>query len=467
MRRRAFLQSTAGVAVVASGCAGYTGDRPARTVEFYADHTIYERREVLTRALHEAGLPDSVTVEVVEPSYLTIQRRSQFSQWLRAEREAPALLLMDGAWTLPFARDGLLDPLDAYDSCTVADAVRGDCFDAAVTPAVADDELYGLPLVTDAGGVFYRRDLFREAGYAPDALVDDSPDWPRFASMVADVRDATNTRFGYGFQAQRYEGLSCCVFREVLASMGGGYFGSPTEHATGPIDDRPVTVDSDPARRALELFRGLIHGPDADGTADVPAVAPDATLEWTEEPSRGAFARGDLVAHRNWPYVVGENGTDDSFGEDLGLAPLPRGMPRGETDRPGTGGSRSTVGSRYVVPNPNAPRRERLAAGMVLDAMHTPTFRRRMFRAFDVLPPTPDLYSASELRAQRPLGRYLDTYRTLLESGVPRPATRVWPQQSVQVSKHVNAVLRGERALAPALRELQSNLERLETQAAR
>lgn len=467
MRRRTFLQSTAGVAAVASGCAGYTGDRPARTVAFYADHSIYENREAVTRALHDAGLPDDVTVEVIEPSYLTISRRAQFSQWLGAEKAEPALLAMDGAWMLSFARDGRLEPLRGFDGLDVSAAVRDDCFDAAVTPAVADDDLYGLPLFTDAGGVFYRRDLFREAGYDPDALVDDRPDWPRFASRIADVRDATDTKYGYGFQAQPYEGLSCCVFREVLAAMGGGYFGSPTDHGNGPIGDRPVTVDTDPVRRTLELFRGLLHGSDADSTADVPAVAPTATLEWTEEPSREAFARGDLVAHRNWPYVVGENGTDDSFGEDLGLAPLPRGVPAGETDLAGTGGSRSTVASWYVVPNPNAPQRKRLAASLVLNAMHTPTFRRRMFRAFDLLPPTPDLYAASDLRAQRPLGRYLDTYRTLLESGIPRPVTRVWPQQSQQIGTHVHEVLAGERDVGPALDDLQAALEQLESSGAR
>lgn len=467
MRRRTVLQSAAGLAAVGAGCTGYTSTQPADSVEFYTDHAIYENREAVTRALHEAGLPDSITVEVVEPAYTTIARRSRFQQWLNGEREEPALLMMEGAWTLPFARDGLLDPLDAYESCDVADDVPGDCFDATVTPVEADGSIYGVPFFTDAGGVFYRRDLFREAGYDPDVLASDPPGWDRFASLVADVRDVTDTPHGYGFQADAYEGLSCCVFREVLAALGGGYFGSPIDHATGPIGERPVTVDADPTRRALELFRGLVHGPDADSTADVPAVAPERTVEWTEEPSREAFAAGDLVTHRNWHYVVGKNGTADSFGSDLGLAPLPRGVPPAETDRTGTGGSRSSVGTWYAVPNPNAPNRERLAAGEVLNAMHTPTFRRALFREFSMLPPTPTLYGDSALTSQEPLGRYLDTYRSILETGVPRPVTRVWPQESQQISKHVNAVLRGERALDPALRELQSNLETLEAEAAR
>lgn len=466
MQRRTFLQSTAGLAAVASGCSGYTGNEPAGTVELYSDHRLYERREAVKRALHDAGLPDSVTVELVEPSFLTVARRSRFQQWLNAQRETPALLLMDGAWMLQFAREGLIEPFGRFDSLDVSDAIRNDCFEAAVVPALADDELYGLPLFSDAGGVFYRRDLFREAGYDPDLLRDDPPEWRRFASVVADVRDATDTAHGYGFQAQAYEGLSCCVFREVLAALGGGYFGSPTDHATGPVGDRPVTVDTDPVRRTLELFRGLVHGEGAPDTASVPAVSPTAVFEWTEEPSREAFAAGDLVAHRNWRYVIGRNGTEGSFGSDLGLAPLPRGVPTDETDLAGTGGSRSTVGSRYVVPNPHAPRRKRLAAGMVLNAMHTPTFRRRMFQAFEVLPPTPELYSADELRESRPFGRYLDTYRLLLESGVPRPVTRIWSRESRHIAEHLDGALRGDRGVDSTLERLQSKLETLETEAA-
>jgi hypothetical protein len=47
---------------------------------------------------------------------------------------------------------------------------------------------------------------------------------------------------------------------------------------------------------------------------------------------------------------------------------------------------------------------------------------------------------------------------------VPRPVTAIWPQQSTQVSKEVNATIRQQKSPSDAMSALAQSLESLEQQ---
>lgn len=478
MRRRRFLRGAAGagVAALAAGCSESRTDRQTSTrtggraetstpspdtVELLASGELYDHREELVALLREAGLYDGITVELRQPSFTTGARLGKIVRLLRSGQETPTLVSVRSDHLQYLAGRGFLAPLESSIPGGVPSLLVERPFDSVVRAATHDGSLYGFPLFGDAGGLFYRRDLLAEAGYDPD-LFADPPDWGRFAEVVADVRDSTGTDGGYGVPLSAYEGLSCCTFREVLASLGGGYFGAQSEHGFGPVGDRPVTVDSDRTRWALSLLRGFLYGSNEARTADVPAITPGEALDWTEEPTRKAFAGGGLVAHRNWPYVIGLEGGPDRFGEDLGLAPLPRGVSSTDAPYPRTGGSRSTVASFHLLLNGNAPEPARENAAEVLDAMATPTFRRGLFDLTELLPPVRADLVSRDLRSRTPFGRYARTLADLFDRGVHRSGTAVWEAQSERLASGFHEMLTGEAGF-DTLSGLQAAVERLET----
>lgn len=465
--RRRFLAGvgTAGALTGLSGCV-FGGAAPAgpTVVQLAASSDEQSIQAEINEALHAAGLPDDVVVEILATS--SDIARSQFSQWLSAGLERPSLLRMDSGWTIPFVvRDQVANLSDAVPD--VADRVRREYFDASVATATGPDGgLYGVPLFADFGLLLYRKDLVRAAGYDPDGWATDPPSWRRFARVVADATRRAGTDYGLTFQARVYEGLSCCTFVEFMGSWGGSYFG-PREYLFGPVGRRPVTVDADPVVRATRMVRTFVHGADdpvaLDGFAG--GIAPDAVSSWSEGPSLSPFVNGRAVAHRNWPFAVLATGTADAFGERLGVMPLPYGVRPAEAPVDGMGGSVSALGGWHVTLNPNAAHREPALA--VIRAIATDEFRLALLEHLGYLPPRPDLLASRQVRELDVLGRYVDAIRFAGEHAVPRPVTVAWPLQSPRIAQQVSAAFTGEKPPTTAMGDLAGVLGEIETSVTR
>lgn len=94
--RREFLDRAAAVGATAglAGCAiGTAGQSDRTVVQLATDAGTFEAQTEINDALHQAGLPADVRVEVLVVGSDTVQ--SQFSQWLSANLQQPSLLRMD------------------------------------------------------------------------------------------------------------------------------------------------------------------------------------------------------------------------------------------------------------------------------------------------------------------------------------------------------------------------------------
>ncbi|KAB1193830.1 extracellular solute-binding protein [Haloferax sp. MBLA0076] len=441
------------------------------TVQIAGDTRMADNSDAIIQSMYDAGLPENISVEIIAGSQVTDNRQAQYQQWLNGGREEPTLLMMDSGWTIPFiARDQLQNLSQSLPS-EMTSTIEDEYFQASVDTAKgAEGDLYGVPLFPDFPTMQYRKDLLRNAGYTDEDFetwATESMSWEEFSAITKEAMEANpDIDNGFTFQANVYEGLSCCDFNEFMTSYGGTFFGG-RDNLFGPVGDRPITVDEEPVLNSIRMVRTLIHGEDDEHALDgiTGNISPEAVLQWTEEPSRKPFTGGNAIMHRNWPYSITINGAEDVFGEDLGVMPIPYGVTPDESEYEGTGGPVAALGGWHMTMNPNAPDEQKSAAVQVLRAMMEPQFQLDNFGIQGWIPPRPELLDSDEAKEVDVIGRYLSALKVAGENAIPRPVTVVWPQQSGKVAQEVNNAYAQEKAPEQAMSDLKSQLEQIEQSA--
>lgn len=434
------------------------------TIEVAASSAEKEAQDQLNRVLHEAGLPERISVSVLSSSGLSGETQSQFRQWLSAGRSKPDIFRMDVGWTIPFIKREQIAPLDDKLPEDTVNEIKENYYPASVdATSGGDGTLYGVPYQVGLPTVQYRKDLVKEAGFSPDeeGWATNPLSWKRFAQVVSETKRQAGTNFGYVWQAKNYVGLSCCTFNELMTSWGGAYFGG-TDNLFGPVGERPVTVDSEPVLQALRMGRSFIHGSDAENTLDgYGNVSPTNVLQWSEGPTLSAFTDGNAVALRYWPSALPP--AHDAFGDDLGVMPIPYGTKEENAKFQGTGGTASALGGWNMTLNPNTENQD--AALQVLEAFTSDAYRQFQLKELALLPPDSAQLGKEGMQDVPVWGEYANTLDLAGQNAVPRPVTVVWPDQSPAIAQQVNAVLAGQQSPEEGMSKLKGTLEQIESSA--
>ncbi|MEU3778615.1 ABC transporter substrate-binding protein [Streptomyces sp. NPDC032472] len=350
-------------------------------------------------------------VTLVELPDSADETRAQMISELRSGSHRFDVLNIDVAWTSEFAAAGWISPLER----------RRFPLDAFLPPVVDtatfDGRLYAVPYVTNAGLLYYRKDILDREGEAPPRT------WAELARQARTIAPKYGMD-GYAGQFLPYEGLTVNV-TEAVHSAGGSILRDDGAH---------VAVDSDAARAGLHFL--------ADGVRD--GWIPRAALGYKEEESRRAFQEGRLLFLRNWPYVYADAGAEGSeVAGKFGAVPLPG------PDGPGA----SVLGGSNLAVSSHA-RHPASAADLIAYLTSEPVQRQVLTRGS--LPPVrAALYEDPELIRAHP---YLPTLRQSVLSAVPRPKSPRYDQVSLAVQAVAQDLLAGrqtpEQAVARLTREL-------------
>ena len=462
--RRKFLGAAGATGAV--GVAGCLGGDDERVVEMSMDGEWAGAQEPIVQALYDAGLDEEIGVEFLPGDFETGARRSDFISALDSGRSRPDVFMMDSGWTIPFiVREQVVNLSEELSSETL-DFVANDYLDAAVSTASHPEtgDLYGLPVFPDYPVMHYRKDLVEDAGYDPDGENWDTEPltWTEFAEVAADVVEE-NPDLDYGFttQGDDYEGTSCCVFNEMMTSMGGAYFGDH-ENLFGPVGDRPITVDEEPLYETIRMMRSFMFGPDAENTnPDIPQISNSDLVEFTEEDAREPFTGGNAAFMRNWPYAISIN-LDEGFtaGEDYDVMPMPFGVEAGQGNHQGTGGTNHALGGWHLTVNPNSQRTDDALA--VLEAFANEDVMLTVFEELGNLPPVASVTQQATEDEVGELANFLDTLAVAADNTVARPVTTAWPDQSPLISGEVHDAYRGEKTPEEAMGDLEGRLRAIE-----
>ncbi|ONG55911.1 ABC transporter substrate-binding protein [Pseudoroseomonas deserti] len=305
-------------------------------------------------------------------------------------------------------------------------------FPAIIANNTVDGRLIAMPLYTDAGVLFYRRDLLEKHGRAVPST------WEALTETAAAIQQAERAAappgsqplWGYVFQGRAYEGLTVNAL-EWVAGSGGGTILDAQAH---------VTIDNDRARAALARAGGWIG-----------RIAPEGVLTYTEEEARGLFQSGNAVFMRNWPYAWAlAEGEDSPVRGKVGIAPLPR--EPGDAPTGVLGGWNLGV-SRYS-------RHPAEAAALVMYLTDTAEQKRRaVVAAYN--PTLPALYEDPEVLKANPFFR---TLFPTFSGAVARPSLAAGSKYN-RVSNafwtRVHGVLAGRQQADPALEGLAQDLRRI------
>jgi trehalose/maltose transport system substrate-binding protein len=194
-----------------------------------------------------------------------------------------------------------------------------------------DGKLVAMPFYGDYGILYYRTDLLTKYGYSAPPKT-----WAELTAMSKKIQageQASNPNFyGYVWQGNAYEGLTCDAL-EWFESNGAGGF----------IDNGKVTIDNPKAVATLNLAKSWIGD-----------ISPRGVTTYQEEEARTAFEAGNAAFMRNWPYAY-SLGKKSAIGPNFDVTTLPR-----------TGGNASvgTVGG-WQLAVPKASKHQGAAAELL------------------------------------------------------------------------------------------------------
>ncbi|HEV7319967.1 MAG TPA: ABC transporter substrate-binding protein [Ensifer sp.] len=320
-----------------------------------------------------------VSLVTMPPS--SSEQFSQYRLWLAAGNKDVDVYQTDVVWA-PQLADQFVDLTEA------AKDVVGQHFPSIIASQTVNGRLVALPAFTDAPALYYRKDLLEKYGKAPPKT------WDELAVIAKEIQEKERAAgkpdlWGYVFQGNAYEGLTCNAL-EWIKSSGGGQIVEP---------DGTVSVNNEKAAAAIDRIKGWI------GT-----ISPQGVLAYQEEESRGVWQTGNSVFMRNWPYAYAlGNGDDSAVKGKFAVAPLPTAT---DGDQPS-----STLGGWNVAVSKYSEDQE--AAIALVKFLSSAEVQKRRAIELSNLPTVAALYDDPEVAKAQP---FMPAWKPIFESAVPRPS---------------------------------------------
>jgi len=335
---------------------------------------------------------------------------------LQAKSDLYDVIDMDVIWTAEFASNGWIIPLPQ------SQFPLGDFLKPAVDTAMYQGRLYAVPDYSNAGLLYYRKDILAKAGKQPPKT------WAQLQQLAKTVAPKYGLS-GYAGTFAPYEGLTV-NFAAAVQSAGGSIL-SP--------EGTKVTVNSAKALQGLEfLVNGFRQG-----------WIPRAALSYEEESAQNAFASGKFLFLDNWPDVyaaLSAPGPQNKVYGKFGIAALPG---------PDGMGSGSLGGANLAI---SAYSQHQRTALDFIKYMTNLDNERQMLEKGSFPPVWTRLYTDKSLIRSHP---YLPVLEQAINSARPRPAITNYDQASLAISSTVYEALTQQKQPQQALTEMAGQLTQI------
>ncbi|SFV29406.1 trehalose/maltose transport system substrate-binding protein [Devosia crocina] len=363
-------------------------------------------------------------VTIVPMPSSTSDQFGQYRLWLAAGNADIDVYQTDVIWA-PQLADQFVDLKEAF--AEVADQH----FPSVIESQTVGDKLVAVPAFTDAPALYYRKDLLEKHGKEVPTT------WTELRQTAQEIMEAEraegNTEiWGYVFQGNAYEGLTCNAL-EWVNSFGGGQIIEA---------DGTISINNEQAVAALE-----------EAASWVGTIAPQGVLAYGEEEARGVWQLGNAVFMRNWPYAYAlSNGDDAAVKGNFDVAPLPAGEGEGAKSSATLGGWNFAV-SQYS-------QNQEAAIELALFLSSAESQKRRAIEQAN-LPTVQSLYQDEEVLAASP---FMAAWEEIFQNAVPRPSAPTQENYNEVSSLFWSAVhntLSGNGSAAENLEVLEIDLDDL------
>ncbi len=238
------------------------------------------------------------TVTVVPMPQSTSDQFGQYRLWLAANSADIDVYQTDVIWA-PQLAEHFVDLSEA------AADLAPQHFPAIIESQTVNDRLVALPIYTDAPALYYRKDLLEKHGFSAPTT------WEELTATAQAVQDAERAEgnadlWGFVWQGNAYEGLTCNALEWVKSSGGGQIVEA----------DGSISINNPAAVAAIDLVASWVG-----------SISPGGVLGYAEEEARGVWQIGNAVFMRNWPYAYAlGNGADSVVAGKFDVVPLPTGQ---------------------------------------------------------------------------------------------------------------------------------------------
>lgn len=363
------------------------------------------------------------TVTMVPMPSSTTDQFGQYRLWLAAGNSDIDVYQTDVIWA-PQLAEQFIDLSEA------AGDLVDQHFPSIIESQTVDGKLVALPVFTDAPALFYRTDLLEKY----DAEVPTT--WEELTETAQMIQDGEREEgnedlWGFVFQGNAYEGLTCNAL-EWVKSFGGGQIVEA---------DGSISINNENAAAAIDLAASW------PGT-----ISPEGVLAYQEEEARGVWQTGNAVFMRNWPYAYAlGNGDDSSIKGNFDVATLPAG---GDNDM-----SAATLGGWNVAVSKYSENQE-AAISLALYLAGPEAQKTRTLIASN-LPTIISLYDDADIAEQQPI---IPQWKDVFLEAVPRPSAPTktdYNEVSSLFWSAVHETLSGNGSAAENLEILEADLEEL------
>ncbi|MBB3164157.1 ABC transporter substrate-binding protein [Rhizobium laguerreae] len=416
MKKFALGLSALGIAIATAG--------PIRAAEIsFAANTTGKNVEFLNKQLAIFEKDTGNQVKLVTMPSSSSEQFSQYRLWLAAGNKDVDVYQTDVIWA-PQLADQFVDLKEA------AKDVVGQFFPSIIASQTVNGRLVALPLFTDAPALFYRKDLLEKYGKQPPKT------WDEMAATAKEIQDKERQAgqkdlWGYVFQGNSYEGLTCNGL-EWVKSSGGGQIVEP---------DGTISINNEKAAAALERAKGWI------GT-----ISPPGVLAYQEEESRGVWQTGNAVFMRNWPYAYSlGNGADSVVKGKFDVMTLPVAA---VGDKPS-----SALGGWNLAVSKYSEKQD--AAIALVKFLASKDVQKARAIELSNLPTLTDIYDDKDVAAAQP---FMPNWKPIFQDAVPRPSATAKIKYNEVSSKFWTAVhntLSGSGSAADNLELLEADLTTL------
>ena len=328
----------------------------------------------------------------------------------------PDVCQLGNTWIPEFVALRALEALDARIARAGLDP--GDFFAGIWDTNVIGGRVFGVPWYVDTRLLFYRTDLFAQAGVARAPV-----SWAEWTHALAAVK----ARAGAGRYAML---LPTSEFEPLLA------FALSQDEPLLRDDARHGNFSSAGFRRALAFYTELFR----DGYAPIATVAEIANV-WSE------FGRGTFASFVSGPWNIGEldRRLPAALQATWTTAPLPG------PDGPGT----SIAGGSSLVLFRASHAKD--AAWQLVEWLSRPDIELRFHRMTGDLPPRRSAWRDAALAADA----RARAFREQLERVKPAPKIPEWERIADELRVVAERTARGDMSIEDATRELDARAERI------
>ncbi len=424
MRKNLSRKATLAVALVASlglaACSGSSDEPPADTQQGQGEGKVKDPTEP-TEVSFFSWIGNSQDVkktaakfEKLHPNIsikfenVPAESAAQVLTTRIAGNNAPDVAFVNASDTADYAARGALVDIENY--IERSDVVEPDDYvEAFKTFVTYEDKMWGLPIDGESTGLFYRTDMFEQAG------IDGPPKtWEEFEAAAAALTDESKDQYGY----------------ELFATEAAYYWYPWLYQAGGDLlsEDGEILFTSEEAKKAAEFYVGLAEYSPAD------------YLNSNSYDGRVAFAEGQVGMYMAGAWFAGV--LADEFPKIDGkwaTAPLPE----------GPAGCKTTIAGDALVMLKDTDNAD--AAWLWMEYLSQPdvladfTYRTEG----TLLPPLKSLLEGEEIKKEKPV---LEGFIELMDCGVASTVSNPkFPRVETILNEELGKAMYGEQSATEAL----------------